>query len=318
MSVRSGGTEGPAQRADLLTATAATTHSFRLEERPSQAGGSARSGSGGAGRERRLTGQRDLVWAAAREGSTAIKADQGDQQRLLDLQGVDTALAQLAHRRRTLPEHAEISRLEETRRRLASDLVGADTVVSDLERDQERSENELEPVRDRLNRNQHRIADGSIADPKALSSLIDEVAHLKRRIDTLEEAELAVMEQLETATENRDRLRREAAELDRQLAELEAKRTTQLRELAGQVADRQRVRDEIAAAIPGDLLALYDKIGASHSGVGAAELRRRRCTGCQLDINAADLRGFSAAPADEVLRCEECGRILVRTAESGL
>jgi predicted nucleic acid-binding Zn-ribbon protein len=196
--------------------------------------------------------------------------------------------------------------------------VGADTAVSDLERDQDRAENELEPVRDRLKRNQHRIADGSVADPKALSSLIEEVAHLKRRIDTLEEAELAVMEELETATENRDRLRREAAELDRSLADLEAKRANQLRELADQVAERQRVRDEIAGSIPANLLAFYDKLGASHSGVGAAELRRRRCTGCQLDINAADLRGFIAAPPDEVLRCEECGRILVRTAESGL
>ncbi len=191
-------------------------------------------------------------------------------------------------------------------------------MVSDLEREQDRAENELEPVRERLSRNQHRIADGSIADPKALSSLIEEVAHLKRRIDTLEDAELAVMEQLEGATENRERLRREAAEIDESLARLEAKRADQLRELTEQVTERQRVRDEIAGLIPANLLALYDKIGASHSGVGAAELRRRRCTGCQLDINAADLRVFTAAPADEVLRCEECGRILVRTAESGL
>jgi predicted nucleic acid-binding Zn-ribbon protein len=241
-----------------------------------------------------------------------------DQQRLLDLQGADTALAQLAHRRRTLPEHAEIARLDGTRRRLASDLVGADTAVSDLQRDQDRAENELEPVRERLIRNRRRIADGSVADPKALSSLVEEVAHLERRINTLEEAELAVMEQLETAAEARERLRREAAELAQQLAGLEAKRATQLRELAAQTADRQQVRDQTAGLIPAALLTLYDKIGASHAGVGAAELRRRRCTGCQLDINAADLRVFAAAPVDEVLRCEECGRILVRTAESGL
>ncbi|HJV14219.1 MAG TPA: C4-type zinc ribbon domain-containing protein, partial [Propionibacteriaceae bacterium] len=60
------------------------------------------------------------------------------------------------------------------------------------------------------------------------------------------------------------------------------------------------------------------KIGASHGGIGAAELRQRRCTGCQLEINAADLRTFSAAAEDEVLRCEECGRILIRTPQSGL
>ena len=208
--------------------------------------------------------------------------------------------------------------MQAERNRLASELVGADTLVSDLERDQDRAESELEPVRQRLTRNQHRIADGSIADPKALSSLVEEVQHLERRISTLEEAELEVMEQLESATADRERLRQEAGELDGRIAALEAKRQVQLRELAAELADRQGVRAQEAPAIPGPLLALYDKIRAGHGGVGAAELRRRRCTGCQLDINAADLRGFAAAPADEVLRCEECGRILVRTGESGL
>jgi len=196
--------------------------------------------------------------------------------------------------------------------------VAADTAVSDLEREQDRAESELEPVRERLTRNQHRIADGSIADPKALNSLVEEVQHLQRRIGTLEEAELEVMEQLESATADRERLRGEAAGLDERIGALEAKRGVQLRELAAELADRRGVRDQEAPTIPGPLLALYDKIRAGHGGVGAAELRRRRCTGCQLDINAADLRGFAAAPADEVLRCEECGRILVRTAESGL
>jgi uncharacterized protein len=77
-------------------------------------------------------------------------------------------------------------------------------------------------------------------------------------------------------------------------------------------------RAEIAPLIPDDLLTLYDKIGASHRGIGAAELRARRCTGCQLEINAADLRAFATAAEDEVLRCEECGRILIRTPQSGL
>ena len=52
--------------------------------------------------------------------------------------------------------------------------------------------------------------------------------------------------------------------------------------------------------------------------VGAAALVRRRCTGCSLDLTAADLGSIAKASPDEVLRCEECNRILVRTAESGI
>ena len=96
----------------------------------------------------------------------AIKADPGSQLRLLDLQAMDTALAQLDHRRRTLPEHAELARLRAEQTAVDSDLVAADTAVSDLELEQAKAESDLEPVRERLARNQRRIADGSVPTPR--------------------------------------------------------------------------------------------------------------------------------------------------------
>jgi predicted nucleic acid-binding Zn-ribbon protein len=247
-----------------------------------------------------------------------IKADQGAQLRLLDVQSIDTALAQLEHRRQTLPEHAEINRLRAERAAVASDLVASDTAVSDLEREQQRAENDLQPVRDRLTRNQQRISQGTVADPKALASMVDEVEHLKKRISDLEDAELEVMEQLETELAGRETLRARAARLDAELATMSAKRDAQLTELEADMTERRSERSELTPLLPPALLSLYDKIGASHGGVGAAELRQRRCTGCQLEVNAAEIREYQAAAADEVLRCEECSRILVRTANSGL
>ena len=248
----------------------------------------------------------------------AIRADRGAQLRLLELQTLDTTLAQLNHRRQTLPQHAGIARLQAERAALASDLVATETAISDLELELAKAETDLEPVRDRLNRNQVRIANGTVADPKALSSMLEEVSHLKRRISDLEDAELEVMEQLETAQANRETLRARIDQVDRDLTSTVAERDRQLAALDAEMTGRRAERAEIAPLIPADLLALYDRIGANHGGVGAAELRQRRCTGCQLEINAADLRAFSAAAEDEVLRCEECGRILIRTPQSGL
>jgi predicted nucleic acid-binding Zn-ribbon protein len=57
----------------------------------------------------------------------AIRADKSAQLRLLDLQTVDTTLAQLNHRRQTLPLHAAVTGLQTERAALASDLVAADT-----------------------------------------------------------------------------------------------------------------------------------------------------------------------------------------------
>jgi predicted nucleic acid-binding Zn-ribbon protein len=247
-----------------------------------------------------------------------IKADKDAQLRLLGLQALDSELAQLKHRRRTLPEHAEIAALRAARTAADANLVAADTAVSDLEGDQARAEADLEPVRDRLSRNQRRIADGTVPDAKALSSMVDEVEHLKRRISDLEDAELEIMEQLEAATSTRARLRDQTAELDTRLSDAATRRDQAMISIDAEVAERLTKREKLAPLIPADLLALYTKIGASHGGVGAAELRQRRCTGCQLEVNLAELQVYAAAAEDEVLRCEECSRILVRTASSGL
>jgi predicted nucleic acid-binding Zn-ribbon protein len=248
----------------------------------------------------------------------SIKADPVSQRRLLDLQAVDSTLAQLQHRRRTLPEHAELPRLRAERQALASDLVAADTAVSDLQLEQTKAESDLEPVRERLARNQRRIADGSVPDAKALASMVAEIDHLKKRISDLEDAELEVMEQLESAAADRERLRSRSVELEDALSQTTARRDEQLAALDAEIAQRRAERGQIAPEIDRPLLGLYDKIAGSYGGVGAAELRARRCTGCQLEVNAADLGTFAAAADDEVLRCEECSRILVRTAQSGL
>src|SRR3712207_109479 len=158
----------------------------------------------------------------------AIKADTTAQLLLLELQSVDSAVAQLQHRRRPLPELGEISARNAVRSKLMSKLVQADTIVSDLELDLSKAEADLQPVRDRLVRDEHRIADGSVADPKALSSLVEEVEHLSKRISDLEDAELELMEQLDTATATRAELRRQVAELDEGLRELAARRDEKL------------------------------------------------------------------------------------------
>jgi uncharacterized protein len=247
-----------------------------------------------------------------------IKADPASQLRLLDLQATDTALAQLDHRRRTLPEHAELARLKTEQAAVGADLVAAETAVSDLELEQTKAESDLAPVRERLARNQRRIADGSVPDAKALSSMVAEVDHLQKRIGDLEDAELEVMEQLEQAVAERERLRGRLDELAAAVAAVTARRDEQLAALDAEVGQRRTERAGIAPTIEASLLALYDKVAAGHNGVGAAELRARRCTGCQLEVNAADRQTFAAASAEEVLRCEECSRILVRTANSGL
>jgi predicted nucleic acid-binding Zn-ribbon protein len=141
---------------------------------------------------------------------------------------------------------------------------------------------------------------------------------LERRITSLEDEELEVMERLEEAQQALDSLLEQLRAADERLVSLGEARDRQVLEIDGELTKVQADRDPAAADIPAELLALYDRLRQHKGGVGAAALRARQCGGCRLSLDNAELAVIRKAPSDEVIRCEECQRILVRTDESGL
>ena len=126
------------------------------------------------------------------------------------------------------------------------------------------------------------------------------------------------MERLEAAQGMLSSINDRIGAADSRLAELTAARDARFAEIDAELADLAARRGPAAEGLPEDLLGLYDKLRGTKGGLAASHLTQRRCGGCQLGIDAAELAAIKAAPADEVVRCEECSRILVRTAESGL
>jgi predicted nucleic acid-binding Zn-ribbon protein len=247
-----------------------------------------------------------------------VKADPTAQSALLDLQAQDSVLAQLQHRKNSLPEHAQIEDLQAKANELDGARIEADTEVSDLSRAQKKADAEVEQVKTRRARDEERLNSGAISNPKDLESLQHELVALERRISTLEDDELEVMEKLEEAQIRLAAIQADLTAINEDLAQAVDARDAAIVVLDEQVAGAQADRAQAASGVPDDLIALYDKVRAQYGGLGAAALRARKCEGCRLELNGADLRDIAAAPDDEVLRCPECGRILVRTAESGL
>ncbi|MGN6599346.1 MAG: zinc ribbon domain-containing protein [Actinomycetes bacterium] len=247
-----------------------------------------------------------------------MKAAPHDQLRLLDLQSLDTRLDQLAHRRRALPEHAQVDALTSRLAALRDLLVAARTVVSDTEREQGKAETDVAQVRERAARDQQRLDSGAVTSPKELENLQHEIASLQRRQSTLEDVELEVMERLEAAQSRVTELEAEQSDLEAELAQVQARRDAAQADIDDEAATTTSLRTTLAGQIQPDLVTLYEKMRSSSGGVGAAPIKHRQCQGCRLELNPVDLGRFRDAPADEVLRCEECRRILVRTEESGL
>ncbi|WP_141789846.1 zinc ribbon domain-containing protein [Oryzihumus leptocrescens] len=246
-----------------------------------------------------------------------MKADTSRQWRLLDLQALDTRLDQIAHRKATLPELKELAALEVQTGALDSELVRARTAHGDVQREVAKAEADVQLVRDRAARDQARLDSGQ-GTAKDLQALQHEVASLARRQGELEDVELEVMERAEALEARVRELETARAELTVKVDALEAARDKALADLDAEAAQVSANRANVVPGVGEDLVALYEKIRANSGGVGAAALHQRRCEGCRLELNQVDINRIAAAADDEVLRCEECRRILVRTSESGI
>jgi predicted nucleic acid-binding Zn-ribbon protein len=245
-----------------------------------------------------------------------VKADPDAQRRLLDLQAIDTALAQLAHKRRTLPEHAELDRLAREISALDDERVRSQVGVDDIDRDIERLERDIEQVRTRADRDRARL-DAGTGPARELEATQHELGTLGRRQGELEDAELELMERRETAQAGLDEVTGKLTATREVREATEVRRDEALADMTRDEEFRKSGRAPLVADLPTDLVALYEKIRES-TGIGAALLRAGRCEGCRLEISGSERARVQGADPDEVLRCEECGRILVRTAESGL
>ena len=174
-----------------------------------------------------------------------------------------------------------------------SRLGQTQTEVDDLAREQRKADADVEQVKARRVRDRERVDGGLVSDPKQLQAIQHEIQTLDRLSGELAAVEAEGTEALKA---------RDAATAD----------------ISSREADARAEREKIAAEVPSDLLSLYERLRAQLGGVGVGALRQGRCLGCQLAVGSADLARMASAHDDEVLRCEECNRILVRTAESGL
>jgi predicted nucleic acid-binding Zn-ribbon protein len=246
-----------------------------------------------------------------------LNADLSRQLALLDLQAIDSRLDQITHATAHLPQQLEVSTLEDEARSVDTQLVHARTALSDVQRDIDKAEADVQLVRDRAERDRTRL-DAGTGTAKDLQALSHELTSLARRQAELEDLELEVMERAESLSHHVTSLEGERDALAGSLAAAVETRDTAIGEYAQERDSVASRREDAVSAVGEDLVALYERIRSANGGIGAAELRQRRCGGCHIELNQVDMNRIATAPSDEVLRCEECGRILVRTAESGL
>ncbi len=245
-----------------------------------------------------------------------MKAEPAVQRRLLDLADVDRELSRLAYRRTSLPEIAELADAEVAVRTAKDAVVEAETNAGDLDRDIRRIERDVEGVRARTERDNTLLSGAGIGARQA-SELQHELETLTRRRGVLEDEQLEIMEQREALEAHLQHARATLDAAEKEQVAITERRDAALLDIDAGEAGRNRAREDVLGDVPADLLAAYERRRAQQ-GVGAALLQARRCQACRLELDRTALSDLRGAAPDEIVHCEECGVILVRTPESGL
>ena len=245
----------------------------------------------------------------------ALKASPDDQALLLDLQALDTKLAQLDHRARSLPELATLAALTTEGDALRVARLEQQGLLENVQLELSRLESDVQVVETRIARDSERLqASSSVKDVAALEQ---ELSALRKRLDDLEEIELSVMEKLEEHQSQVDETAGRRAELLEQVAAIEATRDAALASIGAERTTAAAGRRTIEAKIPADLLALYEKQRTRY-GTGASLLRGGVSLASGVKLLEDELQKIRAAAPDDVLICPSSDAILVRTDESGL
>lgn len=135
-----------------------------------------------------------------------------------------------------------------------------------------------------------------------------EITRYEREVDGLETQELEIMEEIDAhravMKEAEAALARTQVLVDQDLAEVVARRSS----IEGELAEARDTRTTLAAAAPEALLPLYDRLMKTKDGMAIAPERDGRCGGCHMKLIASSV--VAAQSGREVVRCENCGRIL--------
>jgi len=238
-----------------------------------------------------------------------MKATPAQQQRLLELQELDTALARLRRRREQLPERTELAGLQ-------SELTAAKDAYMAMQRELDtqnadiaRIEDDVETVRARRERDNALIA--ASTSPKEAQALQDELDMLARRQGELEDRELELMAANEETQARFDAAAAALAAVDTRRAALSEAIASAEAGIDTELAATAEARAGLAAEVQRDLLDLYESTRA-RAGVGAARLRGNVSEGSNMALTPAELSDIRSAAPDEIVFCPQSGAILVR------
>jgi predicted nucleic acid-binding Zn-ribbon protein len=245
-----------------------------------------------------------------------MKADVVQQRSLLELTELDAEVGRLEHRAKNLAEQRALDALLSKHGEANDHLATVSIALEDIDAEVTKFESEIDSVRQREDKDRSMLDSGSV-NAKQLTELQHELETLQRRQSSLEDSLLEIMERREELQGDQSTHLGSIDDLQTKMSAAQKARDEAMTAIDQSRHQLSSHRAQLTATLDSDLVAAYER-QRSRGGPGAGLLQGRRCGACRIEIDRGEMARISAAADDEVLRCPECGAILLRSKESGL
>ena len=245
---------------------------------------------------------------SAEDVASTSSAPRGSE-RLLELQELDLSIDRL-HSRRELLESGEDLRAAREKMTAAERRLGeVKLALDDVSRQQQRLEGDVDSMDQKMQAENRRLYDGTVANPKELQSIRAEVENLRGRKERTEDQLLELMERREELESGLGPIEAEVTEHRDRVGEIEESRANELQDIEQALAVRSGEREALLSEFDEELLELYEDLRRQKKGIGAVALIDGVCQGCHQKLSPMYLERLKRS--EGVRRCEYCRRILV-------
>jgi hypothetical protein len=226
---------------------------------------------------------------------------------LLNLQDVDSTIDRLNRRlteiRAALHETDELMTARSARRAAEESVTQKRAQRKDLEL----ADAGLET---RVKEAERRLYSGVVKNPKELLDLQNDIASSKRQKDTLDDQLFAAMVALEEAEAGLKACSDTLLEVEAEWRASQGDLASELTQLEQERVERTVEQTETRAKLSATDLAQYDQLRRRKGGAAVVEMEGSVCGACGVRVTAHILQQLSQA--DQLARCGNCERILVR------
>jgi uncharacterized protein len=235
-----------------------------------------------------------------------------DHAQLLELQGHDTTLLQLHHRRGHLPEHVAHTEAQVQIDRLLSSTAHARQAHSELSGKMQILEGQVHDLDVKIDGLNAQLFGTAATSPKELQALEADIASVRKYRSELEDAELELIEAFEPHDAIVKQADAEISALQAQQAQLVVAIAEAQTAIDQQAAQHVSARAAVVAGLDPSVVALYERIRTNNKGIAVARLEHGTCQSCRLKIAAVELDRIKHLAPEVLVQCDECSTILVR------